>query len=117
MCVRRLGEDRAGEIRLTRLIRNPNVTPQEMVATAAGRLGARCTDRHVLAIQDTTVIKSEGGGGLYLHVCLALDADDGAILGLADATFLKRDKGRKDARRTLPIAEKESVITHPHFEA
>ena len=100
MCVRRLGEDRAGEIRLTRLIRNPNVTPQEMVATAAGRLGARCTDRHVLAIQDTTVIKSEGGGGLYLHVCLALDADDGAILGLADATFLKRDKGRKDARRT-----------------
>ena len=108
MCVRRLGEGRAGEIRVTRFIRNPNVTPQEMVATAAGRLGVRSAGRHVLAIQDTTVIKSEGGGGLYLHVCLALDADDGAILGLADATFLKRDKGRKDARRTLPVAEKES---------
>ena len=108
MRVRRLGGDRAGEIRLTRLLRNPNVTPAEMVATAAERLGARCVGRHVLAIQDTTVLKSEGGGGLYLHVCLALDADDGAILGLADATLLQRDKGRKDARRTLPIAEKES---------
>lgn len=108
MRVRRLGGDRAGEIRLTRLLRNPNVTPAEMVATAAQRLGARCAGRHVLAIQDTTVLKSEGGGGLYLHVCLALDADDGAILGLADATILQRDKGRKDVRRTLPIAEKES---------
>ena len=108
MRVRRLGGDRAGEIRLTRLLRNPNVTPAEMVATAAERLGARCAGRHVLAIQDTTVLKSEGGGGLYLHVCLALDADDGAILGLADATLLQRDKGRKDARRTLPIAENES---------
>ena len=108
MRVRRLGGDRAGEIRLTRLLRNPNVTPAEMVATAAERLGARCAGRHVLAIQDTTVLKSEGGGGLYLHVCLALDADDGAILGLADATLLQRDKGRKEVRRTLPTAEKES---------
>jgi hypothetical protein len=108
MCVRQLGGDRAGEIRVTRFIRNPNVTPQEMAATAAGRLGARSAGRHVLAIQDTTVIKSDGGGGLYLHVCLAVDADDGAILGLADATLLKRDKGRKDGRRTLPTAEKES---------
>ena len=108
MCVRRLGEGRAGEIRVTRFIRNPNVAPAEMVATAAGRLGVRSSGRHVLAIQDTTVIKSDGGGGLYLHVCLALDADDGAILGLADATFLKRDKVRNDARRSLPIAEKES---------
>ena len=108
MCVRQLGGNRAGEIRLTRFARNPKVTPAEMAATAAERLGARCADRHVLAIQDTTVIKSEGGGGLYLHVCLALDADDGAILGLADATVLQRDKGRKDARRTLPVEQKES---------
>jgi hypothetical protein len=106
--VRRLGGDRAGEIRLTRFLRNANVTSGEMVASAAERLGGRCADRHILAIQDTTVVKSEGGGGLYLHVCLAVDADDGAILGLAHAQFLKREEGRKAQRRGLPTAAKES---------
>ena len=106
--VRRLGGDRAGEIQLTRFLRNANVTPQEMAACAAERLAARCADRHVLAIQDTTVAKSAGGGGLYLHVCLAVDADDGAILGLAHGQFLKREEGRKAQRRDLPTSQKES---------
>jgi Transposase DDE domain len=106
--VRRLGGNRAGEIRLTRFLRNARVRPQEMVSSAAERLGGRCADRHVLAIQDTTVVKSEGGGGLYLHACVAVDADDGAILGLAHAQFLKREAGRKALRRHLPTAGKES---------
>jgi Transposase DDE domain len=108
MRVRRLGGDRAGEIRLTRFLRNEAVTPDEMVLSAALRLGARCADRHVLAIQDTTVVKSSGGGGLYLHACIAVDAEDGALLGLAHARFLKRDEGRKGQRRNLPTAAKES---------
>ena len=68
---------------------SPTHTPSAGAADTppAGRLGVRSAARHVLAIQNTTVIKSEGGGGLYLHMRLALDADDGAILGLADATF------------------------------
>ncbi|MGP0058375.1 MAG: IS4 family transposase [Beijerinckiaceae bacterium] len=103
-----MGGDRAGEIRITRLLRNAKVTPQEMVLSSAARLGRRCEGRHVLAIQDTTVVKSEGGGGLYLHACLAVDADDGAILGLAHAQFLKREEGRKAQRRGLPTAAKES---------
>ena len=36
--VRRLGGNRAGEIRLTRFLRNPKVTPDEMVQTAAAQL-------------------------------------------------------------------------------
>ncbi len=103
-----MGGDRAGEIRITRLLRNAKVTPREMVLSSAARLGRRCEARHVLAIQDTTVVKSEGGGGLYLHACLAVDADDGAILGLAHAQFLKREEGRKAQRRGLPTAAKES---------
>lgn len=106
--VRRLGEDRAGEIRLTRFLRNPNVRPEEMVASAAERLGPRCAGRHVLAIQDTTVAKSSGGGGLYLHACVAIDADDGALLGLCHAQLLKREEGRKAQRRGLPTSAKES---------
>ena len=106
--VRRLGGDRAGEIRLTRFLRNPSVTPQEMVAGAAERVAERCADRHVLAIQDSTAAKSKGRGGLYLHVCLAVDADDGAILGLAHGQILKRAEGRKVQRRGLPTSQKES---------
>ncbi|SCB38512.1 hypothetical protein GA0061098_1007288 [Bradyrhizobium shewense] len=64
--------------------------------------------RHVLAIQDTTVLRSEGGGGEYLHAVLALDAQDGAILGLIDGCFLEREGGRRAARRSVPIEEKES---------
>lgn len=106
--MRRLGGDRAGEIRLTRFLRNAAVTPQEMVAEAASRTGLRCAGLHVLAIQDTTVVRSEGGGGLYLHPTLAVDAASGAILGLTHAEFLNRTEGRKALRRTTPIAEKES---------
>ena len=106
--VRRLGGDRAGEIRLTRLLRNAAVTPEAMVAEAASRTAERCAGLHVLAIQDTTVVRSEGGGGLYLHPTLAVDADSGAILGLTHAVFLSRTQGKKADRRSRPITEKES---------
>ncbi|HSY86716.1 MAG TPA: IS4 family transposase [Verrucomicrobiae bacterium] len=106
--VRRLGGDRAGEIRLTRFLRNKAVTPEAMVAEAAVRTGERCAGRHVLAIQDTTVVRSAGGGGLYLHPVLAVDAQDGAILGLTHATFLQRDAGKAGRRRQTPVKDKES---------
>ena len=106
--VRRLGASRAGEIRLTRFLRNPAVTVEEMAAEAAARTAGRCAGRAVLAIQDTTVVTSQGGGGLYLHAVLAVDEDDGAILGLMHACFLARDAGRRSARGSRPVAEKES---------
>ena len=108
MRVRRLGGDRAGEIRLTRFLRNDAVTPGEMAARAGGLTCERCRGRDVLVIQDTTVIRSEGGGGDYLHAVMALDAEDGAILGLVDGQFLQRAGGRKALRRDLPVEEKES---------
>ncbi len=106
--VRRLGGDRAGEIQITRFLRNSAVTSAEMFATAGARTAARCAGRAVLAIQDTTVVKSQGGGGLYLHPTLAVDADDGSILGLAHAQFLRRESGRKADRRKRAIEDKES---------
>ncbi|MGJ5237166.1 IS4 family transposase, partial [Bradyrhizobium oligotrophicum] len=106
--VRRLGGSRAGEIRLTRLLRNAAFSCEEMLGEAARRTSERCIGRHVLAIQDTTVVRSEGGGGEYLHAVLALDAQDGAILGLIDGCFLDRKGGRRAARRSTPIEEKES---------
>lgn len=106
--VRRLGGTRAGEIRLTRLLRNEAVSCEAMVAEAAGRTAERCAGRRVLAIQDTTVVRSDGGGGLFLHPVVAVDEESGAILGLAHASFLDRTQGKRANRRLRPAQEKES---------
>jgi hypothetical protein len=106
--VRRLGQGRAGELRLTRFLHNEAVTVEEMVATAAARTAERCTGRDVLVIQDTTVLRSTGGGGLYLHVAIAVDAETGALLGLVHAAFLSRKAGKRAKRSRRPIHEKES---------
>jgi hypothetical protein len=103
-----LGGDRAGEIRLTRFLRNGAVTPQEMAAQAGQRTSQRCQGRDVLVIQDTTVIRSDGGGGDYLHAAIALDLKDNAILGLVSGQMLERDRGRRGLRRERPVEEKES---------
>jgi hypothetical protein len=106
--VRRLGQNRAGEMRLTRFLHCAAVTTEEMVTTAAARTAERCAGREVLVIQDTTVVRSDGGGGLYLHVAIAVDAADGALLGLVYATFLTREHGRRATRSRRPIEDKES---------
>jgi hypothetical protein len=79
-----------------------------MAQTAGQATSVRCVGRHVLAIQDTTVLGSDGGGGQYLHAVVAVDAEDGAILGLIDGQFLSRSEGRKAVRRAVPIEQKES---------
>lgn len=106
--VRRLGGNRAGEIRLTRFLRNAAVTPQEMATRAGERTSGRCQARRVLVIQDTTVIRSQGGGGDYLHAAIALDVEDNAILGLVSGQILERGSGRRAGRRQRPVEEKES---------
>jgi hypothetical protein len=103
-----LGGSRSGEVRLTRFLRNDAVSIEEMATEAAQRTNLRCQGREVLAIQDTTVVQSAGGGGHYLHVTLAVDAQDGAILGLIDGQFLNRQSGHKSQRHSLPIEAKES---------
>ena len=106
--IRQLGGDRAGEIRLTRFLRNEAVTVEAMSAEAGRRTAERCAGRHVLAIQDTTVVRSQGGGGLYLHPVIVVDAEEGALLGLAHAEFLSRDKGIKASRKSKPVKDKQS---------
>jgi hypothetical protein len=106
--VRSLGGTRAGEIRLTRFLRNPLVTPEKMTEAAAAATAGRCKGRDVLVIQDTTVVRSEGGGGLYMHPGLAVDAEGGAILGLVHACFLSRQDGRAADRKKRPVEDKES---------
>jgi len=95
-------------MRLTRLLRNEAVTTEEMSVEAGRRTAERCAGRHVLAIQDTTVVRSLGGGGLYLHPVIVVDADEGALLGLAHAEFLSRTKGLKGQRQSKAVKDKQS---------
>jgi hypothetical protein len=107
--VRRLGGDRAGEMRITRFLHNPKVTAREIVDTAAARSCARVSGRHMLAIQDTTSVRvDERGVGLSAHPVLAVDALSGSPLGLVDLIFLDREGGRKGERRERDFEEKDS---------
>src|SRR3954471_24069037 len=75
--VRRVGGNRAGEMRFTRFLRNKRVKPEEMVATARARTTALAKRRHILAIQDTTTLRDDGNqNSLCLHAMIAVDAED-----------------------------------------
>src|SRR5436305_15003196 len=94
--VRRVGGNRAGEMRFTRFLRNKRVKPEEMVVTARARTSALAKRRHILAIQDTTTLRDDGKqNSLRLHAMIAVDAEDGALLGLIDGVFLSRSGGKK----------------------
>ena len=123
VCLRKLGGNRAGEMRFGRFLHNGAVTAAEMIATAAQATGLRAAGRCVLAIQDTTEINFQahvkskqgfgtvGNGtdiGLLLHPLVAVDARHGGIIGLAGAEIVNRTGGRVPDRKTRPLAEKES---------
>jgi DDE family transposase len=107
--VRPLGGNRAGEVRLGRFLRNPHVTPAEMVKTASARTATLVEGRHILAIQDTTSLRDDGNQcSLQLHSMIAVDATDGALLGLVHAEFLRRTGGKKALCGKRPFEAKES---------
>ena len=121
--LRELADDRAEQVGLTRFFRNPRVTVDEILRSAAERTGAAAAGRHVLLIEDTSEINYQskakrkrglgrvGNGadvGLFVHPALAIDAEDGAVLGLAGATIWRRTRVKEDDYQSLPIEEKES---------
>lgn len=96
-----------------------------MVCHAVSGTATRVTDRDILVAHDTSELalggararangygpvgKGGGLGGLLLHAGLALDAKNGALIGLADAKLWNRDEGAPVApRRSRATADKES---------
>jgi hypothetical protein len=123
VCVRKLGDDRAEKVKFRRFLMNDRVTVSKMVARQRAHVAALATDRHVLAIQDTSEINYEaqrerkrglgtvGNGsdvGLFVHPVLAVDAETGHALGLLDVQVWRRFKGKAENYRKLPIEDKES---------
>jgi hypothetical protein len=96
-------------MQLTRFLQNRKVTSAEMVETASQRTRALVTGRRILAIQDTTTLRDDGDqASVALHPTIAVDSDDGSLLGLVHAQVLHRQGGRKALRKQLAFEDKES---------
>ena len=123
VCLRRLAGTRAREVQFGRWLANDKVTSQALLANAYARTGAVAAGRHVLAIQDTSELNHQahagrvrglgtvGNGhdkGMFIHPLLAVDATDGACLGLAHLHHWIRTKKAHPHYRRLPIEDKES---------
>lgn len=123
VCLRKLGDNRAEQVKFRRFLLNKAVTVDEMVAHRALLVAATARGRHVLAIQDTSEINYEaqsgrkrrlgkvGNGsdvGLFVHPVLAIDAGTGECLGLVDAQVWRRRKRKAKNYKRLPIERKES---------
>lgn len=123
VCLRRLGERRAGEVRFGRFLANPKVTVARLIAGWGERTAVAASGRHVLAIQDTSELNfrttperrrglgeiGKGvGRGVLLHAMLALDADDGSCLGLVTGALWTRQGRVETPAKARPLEEKES---------
>lgn len=107
--VRGLGGARAGEMRITRFLHNSRVSVAQIMAQAFARTAARCGGRHVLALQDTSMVRAAASGaGVALHPVLAVDAADGAVLGLCDAEIMVRAGGARATRKVRTFEDKQS---------
>lgn len=132
-CVRRLSDGRAEKAGCTRFFRNERVTVSELVATAAAVTARAAKGRHVALIDDTSEINYQakagrktklgtvGNGsdiGLFVHPVLAVDAEDGSVLGVAGARIWRRQEKKKKNYQSLPIEAKESYRwIEPSFSA
>jgi len=96
-------------MRLTRFLRNAKVSVGEIVAEARAGTAGRVAGRHVLAIQDTTSLRDDGGQhSIQAHPTIAVDSESGALLGLVHAEMLVRNGGQRGRRKSRAFADKES---------
>lgn len=123
VCLRRLGERRADEVRFGRFLANPKVTVERLIAGWSECTAAAASGRHVLAIQDTSEVNfrttperrrglgeiGKGvGRGVLVHAMLALDAASKSCLGLVTGAIWTRPGRIATPAKARPVEEKES---------
>ena len=107
--VRRLGGSRAGEVRIGRFLRNGKVTVEKIVEQAASGTALRVAGLDILAIQDTTSFRDDGlGNSLVGHATIAVEAEQGALLGLVDARIIERHGGGGKGAQGRAPCDKQS---------
>jgi hypothetical protein len=123
VCLRRVGEGRADEVRFGRFLANPKVTVERLIAGWSECTATAASGRHVLAIQDTselnfrtTPARRRGlgeigkgvGRGVLVHAMLALDAQSRSCLGLVTGAVWTRQGRVATPAKARPVEEKES---------
>jgi hypothetical protein len=120
--VRRLGEDRAGELSAHRVLSAPAVTAAGIVECLGQRAARASAGRRVVVAQDTTEVNFPGHKrkrlgpagrtgktpGFFIHAAVVVDADEEKVLGLLDAQIWTRNGKVKAARRQRLVKDKES---------
>src|SRR4029079_3625303 len=124
ICLRRLSRgDRALEVRFNRFLGHDKVTTERIIESWGDSTVAAIEGRHVLAIQDTSEIhftptpqRRRGLGeigkgnnyGVLLHPLLAVDADNGACLGLLSGQVWTRKGRRTTSHDPRELLDRES---------
>ena len=106
MSVRRLGGNRAGEVRIGRFLRNGKLTVEKIVERAASGTASRVSGLDVLVTQDTTGFRADGSGNSFMgDATIAVEAEQSALLALVDAQLIERHGGGAKGRS---LCDKES---------
>ena len=122
------GDDRAGAEGAQRLVRNSEISSEE-VFEAGAKSTALTASQHeglILALEDTTTLgyshsaRAELGDlgghensrnrGYFVHSVLLVDASQGGVIGLIEQSRWCRNykRGRRHLRKQLPYEKKES---------
>lgn len=125
VCVRRLAQGCwSAQMQFWRFLGNERVTIDKLIEGWSEQTRPSAAGRHVLAIGDTSEIKfttternrrglgkvKKGNAfGVLLHPMLAVDADSGAVLGLAGGTVWTRRGEVTTPHGQRPLMDKESA--------
>lgn len=123
MCVHALAEGRNQARQFQRFLDNDAVSLREMLVHAGHLTGQRAAGRHILAISDTSErnfsahrgrkrgFGTVGNGtdlGVFVHPVVAVDAEQGGLIGLVGAEVMNRTGGMVTDRKQREADDKES---------
>jgi hypothetical protein len=123
MCLRELADGRNQELQFSRFLDNSAVSRHEMLVAAGRQTAERAAGRHVLVLADTSECNyaghkaskrgfgTVGNGtdiGVLVHPLVAVDAEQGGVIGLVGAEVINRTGGKSEDHKTRPADGKES---------
>lgn len=123
LVLRRLGVNRAGEMAAQRLLASPYASVDAVIDTVSARTAEACAGREIVCAQDTSEINFKsramppeglgpGGDGqspaFFVHPLVAIDAEDGCVMGLVGARLWTRAREPVTGHRQRLPESKES---------
>ena len=122
--LREIGGARKGEMAAHRYLSSGKVSVESILAPHVARTGEAARGRRVVAVQDTTEVNFSGrdrgrsglgpagdgvAKGFFIHPVVAIDADGGALLGVAGAKIWTRASAPTPDHKGRAYADKESL--------